>query len=69
MADTADSSMETSRNVPSPVRSRPARAAQMCRAAVSPPTVSQTGKPIRSGAVSLVPVMLIIPERPWMIWS
>ena len=41
----------------------------MCRAAARPPTVSQTGKPTRRGAVSGVPVTLIIPDRPWMIWS
>ncbi len=41
----------------------------MASAAVSPPTVSQIGKPTRSGAVSGVPVMLIIPDSPWMIWS
>ena len=36
---------------------------------MSPPTVSQTGKPTRSGAVSGVPVMLIIPDSPWITWS
>ena len=41
----------------------------MASAATRPPTESETGKPTRSGAVSGVPVMLIIPDRPWMIWS
>jgi hypothetical protein len=46
------------------VRGAPASAAVTARAAESPPTVSQIGKPTRSGAVSGVPVMLIIPDRP-----
>jgi hypothetical protein len=69
MADRDASSIETSRNTPSPVRPRPARAAQIDIAATRPPTESETGKPTRSGTVSGVPVMLIIPDRPWMIWS
>ena len=44
-------------------------AAVMASAAVRPPTVSLIGKPTRSGALSSVPVMLIIPDNPWMIWS
>jgi hypothetical protein len=51
------------------VRSRPASAAVIDSAAISPPTVSQTGNPTRRGAVSSVPVMLIIPDSPRMIWS
>jgi hypothetical protein len=34
-----------------------------------PASVSAIGEPTRSGAVSGPPVMLIIPDRPWMIWS
>jgi hypothetical protein len=41
----------------------------MANAAVIPARVSATGKPLRSGALSEVPVTLIIPDRPWMIWS
>ena len=55
--------MDTSRNTPLPVRARPASAAQIAIAATSPPTESETGKPTRSGAVSGVPVMLIIPDE------
>jgi hypothetical protein len=47
-----------------PVWARPASAALIAMAAASPPIVSQIGNPTRSGAVSRVPVMLIIPERP-----
>ena len=42
--------MDTSRKQPCPSRCRPASAAVTASAAVSPPTVSQTGKPTRSGA-------------------
>ena len=41
----------------------------MLIAATRPPTVSQIGKPTRCGAVSSVPVMLIIPDSPCTIWS
>ena len=41
----------------------------MASAAIRPPTVSQIGKPTRSGAVSGVPVMDIMPDRPWITWS
>ena len=61
--------MDTSRKQPAPVFARPARAAEMARAAISPPTVSQIGKPTRSGAVSGVPVIDIMPDSPWITWS
>ena len=56
-------------NWPSPVRSRWKRAAMTAKAAFSPPTVSQTGKPARSGFRRSSPLIAISPERPWMIWS
>ena len=64
----AASSMETSMNTASS-RSRSASAAAIAIAAVRPPIVSATGWPTRSGAVAASPVMLIIPDMPWMIWS
>ena len=41
----------------------------MANAAIRPPTVSQIGKPTRNGAVRGVPVIDIMPDSPWMIWS
>ena len=41
----------------------------IANAAVSPPTVSQTGKPQRSGLSRSSPLTAIVPESPWMIWS
>jgi len=64
----AASSIETSMKVAS-WRSRSASAAAIAIAAVSPPIVSATGYPTRNGAVAASPVMLIIPDMPWMIWS
>ena len=69
IAEMAASSMDTSRKQPWPVRARPASAAAMASAAIRPPTVSQIGKPTRSGAVRGVPVIDIMPDSPWMIWS
>src|SRR6266511_4062906 len=63
MAEIEASSMDTSRKQPSPLAARPASAAEMAMAATRPPIVSQIGKPTRSGAVSGVPVMLIIPAE------
>ena len=54
---------------PSPVRSRWNSAAITAKAAFSPPTVSQTGKPARSGFSRSSPFSAISPDRPWMIWS
>ncbi len=39
------------------------------KAAFSPPTVSQTGNPARSGFSRSSPLTAISPESPWMIWS
>jgi DNA-binding transcriptional regulator YdaS (Cro superfamily) len=65
----AASSIDTSRKQPLPVLARPATAAAMDMAAIRPPMVSQMGKPTRSGAVSGVPVIDMMPDSPWMTWS
>ena len=39
------------------------------KAALRPPTVSQTGNPARSGFSRSSPLMAISPLSPWMIWS
>ena len=64
-----ESSSATSIDCPSPVRSRWYRAAMIAKAAFSPPTVSHTGKPARSGLSRSSPLMAISPLSPWMIWS
>ena len=69
MATRDASSMETSMNSPSPLRSRRNSAAAIAKAAEMPPIVSATGYPTRSGADCASPVTLITPQRPWMIWS
>ena len=69
MVTSVASSIETSMHSPSPVRSRFTSAAEIANAAVRPPIVSQTGKPVRSGAVSGVPVTLMTPDSPCTIWS
>ncbi len=57
MASTIDTSMAQ----PWPVRSAASRALAIAIAAVSPPTVSDTGNPVRSGALVASPVTLITP--------
>ena len=69
IAVSAESSIETSMSAPSCVTLRRTSALEIANAAVMPASVSATGKPLRKGALSAVPVTLIIPERPWMIWS
>ncbi len=41
----------------------------IANAAFSPPTVSHTGKPQRSGLRRSSPLIAITPLKPWMIWS
>ncbi len=41
----------------------------MAKAPFSPPTVSHTGKPARSGFKRSSPLTAISPLKPWMIWS
>ena len=69
MSGMIESMSATSTNCPSPVRSRWKSAAMIAKAPLSPPTVSQTGKPQRSGCSRSSPLTSITPLRPWMIWS
>jgi len=69
MSGMMESSSATSMNCPSPVRWRWNSAASVAKAALSPPTVSHTGNPARSGLSRSSPLIAMTPLRPWMIWS